>query len=97
MWTFPTSEYSNHLDIHTMSPGKLPKPAKHITVEQGLRQAKAVTADGNKLAGWTSPFFQWPTRNNDDKLEKECLFEEKDTVPQRIPSDSVVWACSKLK
>lgn len=33
-----------------MSPGKLPKPAKHITVEQGLRQAKAVTADGNKLA-----------------------------------------------
>lgn len=50
MWTFPTSEYSNHLDIHTMSPGKLPKPAKHITVEQGLRQAKAVTADGNKLA-----------------------------------------------
>lgn len=35
-----------------MSPGKLPKPAKHITVEQGLRQTKAVTANcGNKLAG----------------------------------------------
>ena len=89
---------------HTISPGKLPNPAKHKTVD------KSIKAPNNKyhIFHFTRTyvlakkmffpfFFFFLTPNLSRKVYVEVSCSRKDTFPFGVPSDRVIWACSQLE
>lgn len=78
---------------HTISPGKLPNPAKQRTTHSRI---KVTNANFHFILSTFVFYFETYIQKEDD-MKKVRNFLLKDTFSFGVPPYGVVWACSKLK